>query len=987
MSHVNRMCLMFVVGSLIALGLNASAELPGQARQTARDVCDATEPMPSLVHPALADAIRNAEQALVARRTAIEEARDAFAQSQEAALRMTQFERALQQSKKQMLQIQLEAGSLLNKEPSKALPKSVERLRQACDAFSLLLSESETAQKNAWTQCQGQTDTLVRKLASLKGSLAVLRGEIAGGITGETEAWSEVRMHLDRLARIKSTEQESKVDFEACEAARESSLQTGLEELNRVLADCAPRIDASGDAAIQEASGAEQTEEVILAQLNQAIGELRDAYEPVLEITEDAVEAVIEVEPIREETLVVAQVREDRELPVKQMPASAPRQVIVARNNNEKLMPVAGENRLAAHPAHMEHRIARLATELQAVQDAEPVLIAESANVMAAMNGTQADVGAALTGSGSFDAAPGKRAAHTKEPMQLSAAWRTVPSLSTILDAVAVSEVAAEDVVETFEAVQAPAEAMPVDVEQVLPASPVSAPVSMPVGNPLARRVDIDFRDMDLSHVVGLLADMAHINVVAGTEVSGFVTARLTDVTLRQAMDTALRLNGLGIVEEDGIYRILPYEEVVAAGQIRRIVHLQNSQADDIKMTMDELILSMSDNATINVTANSTTNLLIVSGPEKRVDALEDLIYQLDVSKPALPTVTEAIKINYADPAELIDTIQAGLLSEESGRIAADRRGRHIIVTDVPVRIEQIRSLIESLDQPVKDVSIDAMIVDVNLTDDAETGVDWFMEALRRQNERGETVGNLQRLDLTSALPTASAGQLAFELLSGDMNVRAMVSAEVRDNRARIVANPCVRTVENKKAQINISSEVPYEERTQSVTGPPMTSTGFKDIGTVLEVTPSVTHDDHILVEVDAKQSSQGEMAPNGIPTELKREAKTSLRMKNGQTIFIGGLRGTTNHNDVSKVPILGDVPVVNFLFKQSSVRKQSTELLIFLTCKVLEEDGARMTPYQQSQFDEFGDEFKETNSQKELFHTVVHPNEKRSPLWRRNRR
>ena len=250
---------------------------------------------------------------------------------------------------------------------------------------------------------------------------------------------------------------------------------------------------------------------------------------------------------------------------------------------------------------------------------------------------------------------------------------------------------------------------------------------------------------MELSHVVGLLAETAHINVVAAQAVDGMVTARLKNVTLRCAMETVLKLNGLGLLEEDGIYRILPYEEVLSAKQVRQVIQLSHMQAEQVKATLDEVLLGMPESGQITVSTNQETNVLILAGPQELLVELEDLVRQLDVAEPALPTVTEAIKLNYADPTELMAMLGTDFLTKDIGHMAADTRGRHIVVTDVPVKVEQLRALIQELDQPVKQVSIEAMIVDAVLNDSSETGVDWILNAVRRVNTRGETVGNPPR--------------------------------------------------------------------------------------------------------------------------------------------------------------------------------------------------------------------------------------------------
>jgi type II secretory pathway component GspD/PulD (secretin) len=144
-----------------------------------------------------------------------------------------------------------------------------------------------------------------------------------------------------------------------------------------------------------------------------------------------------------------------------------------------------------------------------------------------------------------------------------------------------------------------------------------------------------------------------------------------------------------------------------------------------------------------------------------------------------------------------------------------------------------------------------------------------------------------------------------------------------------------------------------------------------------------VTHDDHVLVDVKAKQSdTKGEF--NGIPIEDKREAETTLRTRNGQTIFIGGLRRFDDEKTVTKIPILGDIPVVNFMFRNNNVTKECTELMVFLTCNVLPDQVPELTPQMQAQYDKMGYMPAVPDSQRELLNSTLHPNDEgRDPVWR----
>jgi len=517
-------------------------------------------------------------------------------------------------------------------------------------------------------------------------------------------------------------------------------------------------------------------------------------------------------------------------------------------------------------------------------------------------------------------------------------------------------------------------------------------------GDPMDQIVNIDFRDMDLTNVVALLAQKAQINVIAGANLTGAVTASLKDVTLRQAIDTVLRMNNLGIMEEEGIYRIVPYEEAVAAKRKTAMVTLENAKAADVKKTIEEVVKGSPDDTLFSVSANGSTNILILSGPEARVAEFEQLAKDLDVAKPVTPTVTEAIKVNNAEPSELADLIKS-MVSPEIGKVAIDTRSRHIVVTDQPVVLEQVRDLIKQVDMPVKQVSVDAMIIDAVLSNNSETGVDWVYKAVHSYNSEGHQIGSLVGpvagadatgdqivRDVVSDMTAAGTGFLSLGLLTDKVNIKAAIAAQIDNSNARLLANPLVVTVENQKATINISNEIPYQESKQSLTGPPMVSTAFKEIGILLEVTPKVSHDDHILAKINAKQSHQSGVF-NNIPIEAKRTTETTLRTKNGQTIFIGGLRRLDDSTQVKKVPVLGDIPVLNILFRNNVIQKQSTELLVFLTCNVLPDEIAPLSPELQSVHDELDNTPKVPTKRGGIGRTMLRPKEvtDREWHWRRS--
>ncbi len=505
--------------------------------------------------------------------------------------------------------------------------------------------------------------------------------------------------------------------------------------------------------------------------------------------------------------------------------------------------------------------------------------------------------------------------------------------------------------------------------------------------------IDFECEQMPLAKVVPLLAYKAGINVIAGADLKGNVTMSLKQVTLRRAIEAALRMNGLGMIQEENIYRIVPYEEALASDRSTTIVRLENAKASEIKKVLDEITKGARGREYITVSANDSTNVVILSGPEEHIQGLAQMARELDIAKPVIPTVTATIKLNYADPEELAKSIQK-ILTPKTGNVSADIRARNIIVTDMPVVVEQVKEIVKSLDTPVKQVLIDTMVVDATLSDEAQTGIDWLLKSVRNQSWRdfvmygpeGRKVGNVQQLDLRGTTNIGdSIGNLTFSILTREIDWKGVIQAQIRNRNGHLISNPVVATIENKPATITISQEIPYIDLSQTSQGGALTNTRFKQIGTVLEVTPKVTHDNHIITDIKGKESTiVGEF--NGVPIEDLRQVTSTLHINSGQTIFVGGLRKRNDSVTAQKMPILGDIPVLNVVFRSNQRKAQINELLIFLTCSVIEQELPELNDEQRKTYEDAKQAPMDANIEKYMGHDIVHPDEVSIPpyKWKR---
>jgi len=288
------------------------------------------------------------------------------------------------------------------------------------------------------------------------------------------------------------------------------------------------------------------------------------------------------------------------------------------------------------------------------------------------------------------------------------------------------------------------------------------------------------------------------------------------------------------------------------------------------------------------------------------------------------PLSLEGFNLNFANAKKVKETVTK-LLSEK-GKMGINERLNSIVVTDTPQNLGLIRQAVQRLDVKAPQVMIEALIVNVKLTDEFKMGVDWT------------TLGTSQNSLTHDLSPVSdySLGQLSFFKTTGDWIIDGAVKfIEAHDN-VKILASPRILVLNNHTATIDAVEEIPYREQTQTSAGGNLSSTSFKQAGIKLQVTPQITDDGYIIMQVKPEQSAQTgtfDLGSEGdIPVIETRKTETTLRIKNGQTIIIGGLRKKRPTSKEVKVPILGDVPLIGMLFRRVETDHVESELGVFIT-------------------------------------------------------
>ncbi|WP_313741406.1 secretin N-terminal domain-containing protein [Pseudomonas sp.] len=391
-------------------------------------------------------------------------------------------------------------------------------------------------------------------------------------------------------------------------------------------------------------------------------------------------------------------------------------------------------------------------------------------------------------------------------------------------------------------------------------------------------RLTLNFQDVEVRSVLQVLAEHAGVNLVASDSVQGRITLRLEQVHWDQALDLVLRSKGLGRRQEGNVLLVAPTAELIEQTKATRLGQVLEAQAQ--------------------------------------------------------PMQRELLPIRHANAADLADLLLTTLASEpeaaNAGSLNVDVRTNTLILHQPAERMEALRSLIARLDVPVRQVMIEARIVEVSVDHEQGLGVRWG-GGLYKANVRP---GKELFVDLGVQRPAAVLG---VGLLRNDSLLDLELSAMERNGTAEIISQPKVFTADKETARILKGTEVPYQETSKSGA----TSTSFREASLSLEVTPQITPDGSVIMTVRVtKDEPDFVNALNNVPPIRKNEVNAKVRVADGDTVVIGGVYSTSQNKTVDKVPFLGDLPYVGRLFRRDALQEKKSELLVFLTPRIMEDQA-----------------------------------------------
>ncbi|HUX73447.1 MAG TPA: type IV pilus secretin PilQ [Steroidobacteraceae bacterium] len=456
------------------------------------------------------------------------------------------------------------------------------------------------------------------------------------------------------------------------------------------------------------------------------------------------------------------------------------------------------------------------------------------------------------------------------------------------------------------------------DREYVVEIKP-SAKLAGQAGNKqyTGERLTLDFQNIDVRSVLQLLADTGGQNIVVMDSVTGNLTLRLQNVPWDQALDIVLRAKGLDKRREGNVIIVGPTAELAA---------------------------------------HEKTQL----SARNQLQALE-------------PLHTEYLQVNYAKASDLANLIKASGGAKNSmlsprGSLSIDERTNTLLVQDTADRLASIRRLVQKLDVPVKQVLIEARIVVVTDTFERDLGARLGLTTAQQNGSNGllavtgnsvgaSTMTNSATTNLNTTgslfpvtapvltdryqvnLPVANpAGTIGLSLLAGSNLVDLELSAAQNEGRGEVISSPRVITANQKEATIMQGVEIPYQQSASSGA----TTTQFKNAVLSLKVTPLITPDNRVILDIDVSDDSVGSLVQSAtggtVPSINTRRIVTQVLVNDGQTVVLGGILETTKTKSADKVPYLGDIPILGHLFKTTTHVNNKSELLIFITPKILRE-------------------------------------------------
>lgn len=463
------------------------------------------------------------------------------------------------------------------------------------------------------------------------------------------------------------------------------------------------------------------------------------------------------------------------------------------------------------------------------------------------------------------------------------------------------------------------------------------------------KMVSIDVQNMGIDAVLKMIADQSGMNVVLSNNVVGTVTVKLDNVSVIQALDSVLKANNYLYAIDNGIITVYTYQDME---QQDRFINLQTkvftlsyTDVSDLK----KVLLSMKT-ARGRIEVNEKNNQAIVTDTPEKVKEIEAALKELDQQ-----TEVKEYKLLYSK-AKDVESKVLQIIPKEKGDVYTDERTNSIVIRATPVILKNVDNMISGWDSQHKQVLIEAMIMEVTLDETTKLGIEWQQLMQSGVDNSGKAIHHPSFVNtavaLASGLPAAGpAGFFKIGSLTSD-EYSVVVDALKSNANTEVLSSPRVVVIDNEKANILIGSSEPYAvATTDPITKLLVQDIKYVDVGIKLDVTPQIGEDNYVTMKIHPEVSTARRVPEvDNVVAKDTTQADTTMMVKDGETIILGGLISNSKQATINKIPILGDIPVLGLIFRNKNYQDKKKEVIVFITPHILTNDNRQTISRQRYQ-------------------------------------
>jgi type II secretory pathway component GspD/PulD (secretin) len=424
--------------------------------------------------------------------------------------------------------------------------------------------------------------------------------------------------------------------------------------------------------------------------------------------------------------------------------------------------------------------------------------------------------------------------------------------------------------------------------------------------------INLKIFEEDVVNVIRGLSELTGIDIMIDDSVTGKLTLNLSNKTFREAIGLILMNKGLDFTEVSGTLVIAAKDIIAGYGKpITKIFELKNATAEGAKLILE-------GNKKVIIVADARLNTLIVTGTNEEIERIESLIAEIDTE-----LLTRTFKIDNAISKDEIEAIKnmLSIIIPDEKRINIDSRQNEIMVKGTQEELANVETIIVGLDKRAPQIMIEAKVIEIAINSEKDLGISW--------------TGGVKDADGNLLEGQITIGELT---LGGSFERSGLIEATLKalqtEGKTNILSNPKVLTLDGKEAKILSGSKIPI----RIITPDGLETVEYRDVGLSMTITPRLSSDGLITMDVNPKIESLGEQeAIQGYPVINSREEKVIIRAKLDETVVIGGLITSEDIKNITKIPFLGDIPIFGKLFQFTHTKNKKTEIIILITAHLLD--------------------------------------------------